>query len=57
MFNANKSLIGGPTQAYNEASSAFNSSGNSTSKCFIKSQNFLIFNSKTSILGLVLISP
>ena len=53
MFNTNASSARDPTQAYNEAGKAFNSDGNSVSKCFIKSQDILTFNSKLSISGTI----
>ena len=48
MLNVDASSAGVPAQAHNEAGRAFNSSGNSASKCFIKSQDILMFNSKSS---------
>ncbi len=53
MLNADASSTGVPAQAQNEAGRASNSAGNSVSKCFIKSQDILTFNSKLSISGTI----
>ncbi len=53
MLNADASSAGVPAQTHNEAGRASNSAGNSVSKCFIKSQDILTFNSKLSTSGTI----
>lgn len=54
MLNADTLFTKVLAQTHNKAGKAFNSTGNNLSKCFIKSQDILIFNSKLSTSGTIL---